>query len=314
MEGGDEKRKREEDHVPGGRFNHAVKFAPGRDRPEIPTGEPQTAYNLLWHRLLTRDLLAADDDGGGFLRRELEDLLNRFPESRALVPADVSDLLEAGGFVQEDTSTDFAFTNSEGEVEVPIAAEQQRLREAAAEQQRQQFMAEAAALQAEQQRLREVGRQAEQQQFLAEAAAREAERERLRQQAVLAEYAARACPCCLGEIEDRTEEQQDLIDYMKTDGIHSERDENGDQISVSFHPQELFNELAIHLADNAFNDYNTEAVIRWKIQYLYNHSSQQSGLRADDLESADWVRHGLAMGDYEVDEGDDDRERANVVD
>ena len=94
-------------------------------------------------------------------------------------------------------------------------------------------MAEAAALQAEQQRLREVGRQAEQQQFLAEAAARQAEREEAARQAVLAEYAARTCPCCPNEIENRTEEEQELIEFLKYDGIHSEINDDGIRISVA---------------------------------------------------------------------------------
>ena len=166
---------------------------------------------------------------------------------------------------------------------------------------------------AEQERMREVGRQAEQQRYREEAAARQAAREEAARLAVLAEYAARQCVCCPGEIEDRTEQQQDLIDYIRTDGIQCEFDDDGIQMSASFHPQELLNELAIHLADGANNDWNTEAVIRWKIQYLYNHSNHQSGLRADDLEGVDWLRTGLAMGDYEINPGDDDRARANVV-
>ena len=100
MEEGEGKRKRDErDDRTFAR--HAVQFPPGRDRPQIPRGEAQTAYNLLRHRLLTRDVLAADDDRDGFMRRELEDLLERCPGTRALVPAAVLQMLEAGGPEQQ---------------------------------------------------------------------------------------------------------------------------------------------------------------------------------------------------------------------
>ena len=188
-----------------------------------------------------------------------------------------------------------------------LQAEQARATAWYAEQAR--VRAEEARVRAEQQRLREeaAARLAE------EVAARLAARVEAERLAVLAEYAARQCVCCPGEIEDRTEQQQDLIDYIRTDGIQCEFDDDGIQMSASFHPQELLNELAIHLADGANNDWNTEAVIRWKIQYLYNHSNHQDGLRADGLDGADWQRTGLAMGDYQVNPGDDDRLRANVV-
>jgi hypothetical protein len=103
---------------------------------------------------------------------------------------------------------------------------------------------------------------AEQQQFREEATARHAEREEAARQAVIAEYAARDCPCCPGEIENRTDKQQELIDFSRTGGIHSDFDDDAIQISASFHPQELFNELAIHMANNTFNDYNTEELVR----------------------------------------------------
>ena len=83
--------------------------------------------------------------------------------------------------------------------------------------------------------MREVGRQAEQQRYREEAAARQAEREEAARQAVLAEYVARTCPCCPNEIENRTEEEQELIEFLKYDGIHSEINEDGIQISVSFY-------------------------------------------------------------------------------
>ena len=127
-------------------------------------------------------------------------------------------------------------------------------------------------------------------------------------------YTLRTCPCCPGKgPETRSPEKQELINFIKQNGIDSEVGRGGHSICETFHPQELLNELAIHLADGANNDWNTEAVIRWKIQYLYNHSNHQDGLRADGLDGADWQRTGLAMGDYQVNPGDDDRLRANVV-
>jgi hypothetical protein len=152
---------------------------------------------------------------------------------------------------------------------------------------------------------------AQQQQYREEEAARQAERERLEQQAVIAEYAARDCPCCPGEIENRTVKEKELINFCRDCGISCAHDDDGNQISASFHPQELFNELSIHLANKTFNNYNTEEVVRWKIQYLYNHVNREEGLRADGLEAADWLRTGLAMGDYD-NGGDDDREHTNV--
>jgi hypothetical protein len=96
MEEGEGKMKRDErDDRTFAR--HAVQFPPGRDRPQVPNGEPQTAVNLLRHRLLTPGVLAADDEGGGFLRRELEDLLVQFPVMKHSVPAAVLQRLEAGG-------------------------------------------------------------------------------------------------------------------------------------------------------------------------------------------------------------------------
>ena len=88
-----------------------------------------------------------------------------------------------------------------------------------------------------QQQLREeeAARQAEQQQFREEAAIRQAERETLQDQATIAEYTARNRPCCPRDRpEKHTEEQQELIDFIRTDGIHSEVDEDGIQISHSF--------------------------------------------------------------------------------
>ena len=76
-------------------------FRPGTDRPLIPGGEAQTAYNLLRHNLLTPGALAADDYRGGVLRRELEDLLVQFPLMKHSVPAAVIQMLEVGGPEQQ---------------------------------------------------------------------------------------------------------------------------------------------------------------------------------------------------------------------
>jgi hypothetical protein len=57
-------------------------------------------------------------------------------------------------------------------------------------------------------------------------------------------------------------------------------------------PKKCSNELSIHLANNAFNHYNTEELFRWKIQYLYNHAQLQYG-----VESANW--HQRDAGDTE---------------
>ena len=79
-------------------MDHAVQFPLSRDRPLIPGGEAQTAYNLLRHNLLTPGVLAADDYRGGcVLRRELEDLLEVCPGTSVLVPAAVIQMLEIGG-------------------------------------------------------------------------------------------------------------------------------------------------------------------------------------------------------------------------
>ena len=99
MEGGEGKRKRDERDR--GVDRHAVQFPPGRDRPQVPNGGPQTAVNLLRHRLLTPGVLAADDYRGGVLRRELEDLLVQFPLMKHSVPAAVIQMLEVGGPEQQ---------------------------------------------------------------------------------------------------------------------------------------------------------------------------------------------------------------------
>jgi hypothetical protein len=99
MEGGEGKRKRDEKDR--GVDRHAVQFPPGRDRPQVPNGGPQTAVNLLRHRLLTPGVLAADDYRGGVLRRELEDLLVQFPLMKHSVPAAVIQMLEVGGPEQQ---------------------------------------------------------------------------------------------------------------------------------------------------------------------------------------------------------------------
>ena len=79
-------------------MDHAVQFPLSRDRPLIPGGEAQTAYNLLRHNLLTPGVLAADDYRSGcVLRRELEDLLEVCPGTSVLVPAAVIQMLEIGG-------------------------------------------------------------------------------------------------------------------------------------------------------------------------------------------------------------------------
>jgi hypothetical protein len=84
----------------------------------------------LRHRLLTRDVLAADDDRDGFMRRELEDLLERCPGTRALVPSSVLQMLEAGGPDQEAPVEQGA--TSEDPLELDTTSEdeeQQQLRE-----------------------------------------------------------------------------------------------------------------------------------------------------------------------------------------
>ena len=283
-------------------------FRPGRDRPQVPYGEPPTADNLLWHRLLTRDVLAADDEGGGLLRRELTDLLTDCPDRAQLVPEEV--MLMLGARPDDTTNED----EEQQQLREEDARKQQLREEDAREQQLREATAAArveVALAEQRVSAVEVAA-AQQQRYREEEAARQAERERLQQQAVLAEYAARDCPCCPGDgPENRTVKEQELINFCRDGGIQCAFDDDGNQISASFHPQELFNELSIHLANNLFNDYNTEEVVRWKIQYLYNHVNREEGLRADGLEAADWQRTGLAMGDYD-NGGDDDSKHANV--
>jgi len=97
---------------------------------------------------------------------------------------------------------------------------------------------------AEQGRDTRATRQAEQQQLREEAAARQAERDAVEAKAAIDEYTARNCPCCHGEgPENLSSKQQELIDFIKTDGIQCQFDDDGNQIAHSFHPQELFNEL-----------------------------------------------------------------------
>jgi hypothetical protein len=228
-------------------FNHAVQFKPTADRPLIPGGGEQSAVNLLRHRPLTPAVLAADDGRGGFMRRELSDLLAQFPVMREQVQAAVLLMLLPGGPDQE-APVELGDTSEDSEIECwePNAAEQQQLRE--------------------------------------EEAARQVERDTILEHVAIDAYTARNFPCCHGDgPENHSPEQQELIDFISTDGIQCEFDGNGIQISHTFHPQELFDELSIHLATNAFNDYNTEELVRWKIQYLYNHDI----LRTDSLESAD---------------------------
>ena len=228
-------------------------FRPGRDRPQVPNGEPQTAENLLWYKLLTRDVLAADDEGGGFLRRELTDLLTDCPDRAQLVPEEVMVMLGPLGAEPDDTTSE-----DEEQQQLREDEEQQQLREEDARKQQLREATAAARVEvalAEQRVSAAEVAAAQQQRYREEEAARQAERERLQQQAVLAEYAARDCPCCPGQIENRTDKQQELIDFSRTGGTHSDFDEDAIKISHSFHPQELFNELSIHMANNLFNDY-----------------------------------------------------------
>ena len=116
------------------------------------------------------------------------------------------------------------------------------------------------------------------------------------------------CPCCpkpgpgpvLAYRWTHSYQQLETIKFVNQGGIHSK---NG---SMTFYPQELLNQLSMHLAEKKFNDFNTEALIRRKIQYLSHHSDLKV-----NLEKADWLRKGLAMGDYENDKKDDDRARAD---
>ena len=113
---------------------------------------------------------------------------------------------------------------------------------------------------------------AEQQQLREGEAARQAERDAVMTDEASKKYTLRTCPCCPGKgPETRSPEKQELINFIKQNGIDSEVGRGGHSICETFHPQELLNELAIHLANRFFNAQNTEALIRWKIQYLYYH-------------------------------------------
>ena len=149
---------------------------------------------------------------------------------------------------------------------------------------------------------------AEQQQLREGEAARQAERDAVMTDEASKKYTLRTCPCCPGKgPETRSPEKQELINFIKQNGIESEIGRGDHSICATFHPQELFTKLSIHLANHFFNAYNTEELIRWKIQYLYYHCDLQKG-----VENVDWVKKGLAMGNYEMDPEDDDCVRANV--
>ena len=158
-------------------------------------------------------MLAANHGG---LRRELEDLLVQFPVMREQVPAAVLQMLEARGPDQEAPVERGATIGDPLELDGSSEDEEPQynlVQEAVAAARLNVAVAEQRVSAAEQQ-----------QQYREEEAAREADRERRRQQAVLAEYAARDCPCCLGDIEKRTVMQQELIDFSRGGGIRGAHD------------------------------------------------------------------------------------------
>ena len=94
------------------------------------------------------------------------------------------------------------------------------------------------------------------------------------------------CLCCTSP---NTEQWK--LDLISFDADHvrcRQGGVTGTTYAHTFTPMELFVQLSVCLADKDFSE-NTEAQIRWKIQYLFYHSV---ALRDGDLDP-DWKQEGL---------------------